>query len=62
MPLRRHKEGMEIKLHNCQYHMSQAGSWVGPRSSLDVVVKTKIPTTDKKLTLDHPISDGCAPK
>jgi len=37
--------------NNCLYGILQTRRWVGPRSSLNLVVKTGIPATDKKSDL-----------
>lgn len=44
--------------NNCLYSILQIRSSVGPRSSMNLVVKTGIPANDKKLTSDHPIMKG----
>lgn len=45
--------------NNCMYSILQGRNWVGPRSSLHVVVKTGIPTTDKEFQIDGPKWRGC---
>jgi len=44
--------------NNCLYSILQIRRWVGPKSSTNLVVKTGITATDKKVTSDHPISVG----